>query len=163
MQYIIVLLFIIIYLISDLSLGYYYLSPLYTHFTYMFQHAGWMHLILNSLAFITLYRVLSKYIKYLLLVIIVIGFCASFLSVYLVPTVGASSMVYAMLGMCVGLEITKQWKLKNIKMFLFSVCLMLCISFFKHSSNFGLHVWSLVFGLAYVLSSRIKLFNLKSI
>lgn len=154
MQYLIVLAFIIVYLVSDLSLGYSYVSPFYTHFTYMFQHAGWMHLILNSLAFIGLYRALNKQLKHLLSRIIWIAFIASFISVYLVPTVGASGMIYAMLGMCLGLEFTGQWKLQNMKLVLFSIGAMLLISFFKNTSNFGLHVWCLVFGIGDIMFSK---------
>lgn len=154
MQYLIVIIFIATYLLSDLSVGYYELSPLYTHFTYMFQHAGWMHLILNSLAFIGLYRALSKELKFVLLRIILIAFVGSFMSVYLVPTVGASGMIYAMLGMCLGLQFTGRWKLKNLKFVLFSIAFMLLISFFKHTSNFGLHVWCLVFGVLDIMFSN---------
>ena len=149
MQYLVVIIFIIVYLTSDLSLGYYYLSPFYTHFTYMFQHVGWMHLIFNSLAFIGLYRALSQ-VKWLLPKIIFFSFIASYTSVYLVPTVGASSMVYVMIGMLFGLIKTRRIKIKNLYVFMFSVGLMLTVSFFKHSSNSWLHVWCLVFGIGYV-------------
>lgn len=154
MQYLIVLIFITVYLISDLSLGYSYISPFYTHLTYMFQHGGWIHLILNSLAFIGLYRALSKQLKFVLPRIILIAFISSFISVYLVPTVGASGMIYAMLGMCLGLEFTGQWKLQNMKLVVFSIVAMLMISFFKHTSNFGLHVWCLVFGILDIMFSK---------
>ena len=149
MQYLVVIIFIIVYLTSDLSLGYYYLSPFYTHFTYMFQHVGWMHLIFNSLAFIGLYRALSQ-VEWLLPKIIFFSFIASYTSVYLVPTVGASSMVYVMIGMLFGLIKTRRIKIKNLYVFMFSVGLMLTVSFFKHSSNSWLHVWCLVFGIGYV-------------
>lgn len=155
MQYLIVAIFIATYLLSDLSIGFYYLSPFYTHFTYMFQHVGWMHLILNSLAFIGLYRALSKQLKFVLPRIIWIAFICSFMSVYLVPTVGASGMIYAMLGMCLGLQFTGQWKLQNLKLVLFSIVAMLMISFFKHTSNFGLHVWCLVFGILDIMFSNL--------
>ena len=154
MQYLIVLIFITVYLISDLSLGYSYVSPFYTHFTYMFQHAGWMHLILNSLAFIGLYRAISIQIKWLFPLILFIGFYCSFLAVHALPTVGASSMVYAMIGMLFGLIKTRRMKIKNLWVFIFSVVLMITVSFFKHSSNTGLHVWSMVFGFGYIMFNK---------
>ena len=53
MKYIFVLTFFIVFFTFDKSIGYTNTSPIWTHFTYMFQHANIIHLGINSLAFIT--------------------------------------------------------------------------------------------------------------
>jgi len=58
--------------------------------------------------------------------------------------------VYVMIGMLFALISTRKMKIKNLWVFVFSVGLMLSVSFFKHSSNSWLHVWCLIFGIGYV-------------
>lgn len=157
MQYLFVIAFIATYLLGDLSLGYTSSSPLYTHFTYMFQHAGVLHLILNSLTFIGYYRVVSKHMRYTALVILLIGFYSSFFSEHTLPTVGASSMVYAMIGMFLGMLAFNNYSMRNKAVFLLCIVLMLTISFFNPGSNFMVHSVSLSCGVyAYVLNLFFK-------
>jgi membrane associated rhomboid family serine protease len=144
--------------VLDLSLGYSLTSPLYTHLTYSFQHASILHLVFNSLAFIGFYRVLKGYIKYLFPIIVFIAFVASFYSEYALPTVGASGMVYAMIGMYIGLIITKKITIvskKDAWVGLISLILMYSISIFKESSNSVLHGICLFLGLLFIMFNSI--------
>ena len=157
MQYLIVILFIIVYSVFDLSLGYTISSPIYTHLTYSFMHASILHLVFNSLAFIGFYRVLKNYYKGLFLIIVLIAFSASFFAEYTLPTVGASGMVYAMIGMYIGLLVIGKVKIlkKDLYIFLFSIGLMFAISVFKHNSNYVLHAICFIMGFGYEMLNNI--------
>ena len=152
MKYIYVLIFSIVFILFGVEIGYTNQSPLYTHFTYMFQHSGVVHFLINSFAFIGMFRTMEKFVnKWVLSAsIITVSFASSFMSMYNIPTVGASAMIYAMIGMFIGITIFR----KNIRiadtkkylLFLFVVLLSLTASFFKHNSNFYLHLASLISG-----------------
>jgi len=154
MKYLFVIVFIIVFILFDKSIGYTDTSPVWTHFTYMFQHAGIIHLTLNSLAFIGMFRVLEKIInKYILsATILSIGVAASFISTYQLPTVGISGAVYAMIGIYLSMITTKKLIIKDKSkfiIFVLSVLICLVISFFKTNSNFQLHIFSLMIGYVY--------------
>lgn len=163
MKYLFVLIFIFVFIVFGLNLGYTNTSPLHTHITYMFQHAGIMHLIINSLAFISMFRQVEKHLnKYLLSTLIIFcAFISSFLAMYQIPTVGSSSMVYAMVGIYLGL-ITFSDKIKiadtrKFLLFIFSIIVVLSVSYFKHNSNFLVHIYSLLIG--FIASIPICLFK----
>jgi membrane associated rhomboid family serine protease len=152
MKYIYVFIFIIVFILFDLDLGYTTNSSLYTHLTYILQHASIVHLVLNSLAFISMFRTMQKFInKYLLSgLIIIISFTSSFFAMYNTPTVGASAMIYAMVGMYFGMTIfynnIKITDIKKYLLFTSTVIISLSVSFFKPNSNFDLHCFSILFG-----------------
>jgi len=152
MKYLFVFIFIVVFILFGLGLGYTSTSPIYTHFTYMFQHAGIIHLIINSLAFISMFRQVEKYMNKFLLsgLIILCAFVSSFFAMYQIPTVGASSMVYSLLGIYLGL-ITLSDKIKiadtrKFLLFIFCITVVLSVSYFKHNSNFLVHIYSLLIG-----------------
>jgi len=152
MKYLILLLFVIIFLLFDTNLGYAYGSPFYTHLSYMFQHSGIAHLIINSIAFIGVFRMTEQFIKSweLFVLAIISAFAASFFSIYTIPTVGASSLIYAMLGIyiCITL-LSKRAQIINKRKYLFfllCVAIGLWISYLKGNSNFAVHLWSLAIG-----------------
>lgn len=151
-KYIFVLLFIVVYCLFGLDLGYTTTSKLYTHITYMFQHSAIIHLTINSIAFIVMFHNLQKLLNIGIIIasIFVCGFAASFLSMYDIPTVGASSMIYAMVGIDIGMTLfCKEIKIANTRRYLLFICgLVLCllISAFRHNSNFLVHIYSLIFG-----------------
>jgi len=138
MQYLIVISFVIVYLEYSLSLGFTDISPLYTHFTYMFQHASVLHLVMNSLMFVTFYRVFKK--PFLIVPLVIIAFLASFLCEHSLPTVGASGMIYVMIGMYLSE--------KRPAMVYVSVVAAFAISYFG-SSNTLLHFICLASGIVY--------------
>ena len=166
MKYLFVLIFIIVYIIFDKRIGYTDTSALWTHFTYMFQHANVIHLIINSLAFIGMFRVLEKVInKYILAIsIILISSVVSYTSMYELPTVGISGGVYVMIGIYLAvinikkIQIWQKAYRHTLFVFIFSVILCLAISFFKTNSNFWLHLYSLIMG--YVFWMIVKLYKI---
>lgn len=153
-KYLFVFIFIFVFAWFDKSLGYSTTSSVYTHFTYMFQHAGVIHLTVNSLTFIGMFRSVEKYInKYILsITIISISVASSFLSIYDMPTVGASSMIYAMIGIYIPIIILYDKAIiinkKKYTMFIFFIFISLIISYLKNNSNFWLHVYSLLIGIS---------------
>lgn len=163
MKYIYVLIFIIVFIFFGLELGYTYQSPFYTHFTYMFQHSGVVHLLINSLAFIGMFRTMEKLVnKWMLSAsIIAVSFAASFISIYNIATVGASAMIYTMFGMFFGMTTyCKNIKIADTKkylLFLSVVLISLTISFFKHNSNFVLHLSSMILG--FIISIPISIYD----
>lgn len=165
MKYIYVLIFMIIYIFFGLELGYTHQSPLYTHFTYMFQHSGMAHLLINSFAFIGMFRTMGKFVnKWTLSVsIITVSFVASFIAIYNIPTVGASAMIYTMIGMFFGMTTySKNIKIADTKkylLFLSVILISLTISFFKHNSNFVLHLSSMILG--FIISIPISIHDNK--
>jgi hypothetical protein len=89
-----------------------------------------------------------------------IGFIASFFSEHLLPTVGASSMVYAMLGMMYGLVCREIVSFKKDILVLnvgFMVTSMI-ISYSTVNSNFSIHLISLLlgFGVGVINSKYLK-------
>ena len=160
MKYIYVAVFVFVFIVFDLELGYTKDSPLYTHFTFMFQHAGIVHLVINSLAFIGVFRAMERFInKWTLSAVIVFSsFAASIISMYDIPTVGASGMIYTMIGMFFGLIISGETAIidkKKFSIFVLSVFLSLTISFLKENSNFLLHIYCMLFG--FLSSQMVKL------
>ncbi|MDR1455212.1 MAG: rhomboid family intramembrane serine protease [Tannerella sp.] len=152
MRFLFLFAFVPVYLFFDLSPGYTVASPWWTHLTYQFQHAGIMHLLVNSLAFAGMFRLLEKSVNGYLLsaLIIAVGFAASFLSMHERPTVGASAMVYAMIGIFLALlALRRELKIvdrRKFALFVMSIFAGLVIGALKENSNFLLHVYALLAG-----------------
>jgi membrane associated rhomboid family serine protease len=129
----------------------------------MFQHSGVVHLIINSLAFTGMFRTMEKFVNMWILSasIIAVSFAASFIAMYDIPTVGASAMIYAMFGLFFGMTIySKNIKIADTKkylLFLSVVLISLIISFFKHNSNFVLHLSSMIVG--FIISIPISIYD----
>lgn len=153
MKYLIIILFVSVHLFFGMELGYSTINPLYTHFTYPFQHLGWVHLAINSIAFISMYNVLSKAIHPALVLIYsyVIAVAVSFVSEEALPTVGASGMVYAMCGMFISMAgVGSKLRIKDWRKFwLFIACLAIAMlaSVFKGIANNTCHVLALTVGV----------------
>ena len=128
----------------------------------MFCHAGTVHLAINSIAFIGMFRTLERLHVckgwILALSVIACGFIASFPAQFHVPTVGSSSMVYAMIGMYLAWVGTgkKTGITDSRKLLTFILCVVvsLGISYFKTGSNFTLHLLSLLCGGIAALSIK---------
>jgi membrane associated rhomboid family serine protease len=151
MKYFFILIFITVFFVFDKSIGYTNTSPLWTHFTFQFQHANSVHLLVNSLAFIAIFRTVEKIInKYILSVTILFtGFIASFMSISETPTVGISAAIYAMTGIYLAMVTAKKFIFKDrnkFYLFVLSIFICLTVSFFKANSNFLLHLFSLIIG-----------------
>lgn len=156
MQYLIVLVFIFVYAMGY-DLGYNSSTPLYTHLSYMFQHASILHLVMNSLAFVTMFRAcklfVSKYWVFAISVIVALG--ASFFGVYELKTVGASGMVYAMMGFYIFSYLDANKPTRSFYIFLLAISVSIVISVFKESSNVFLHIAALIGGVLVSLFNNI--------
>lgn len=153
MEYIIIILFIIVHISMGNELGYSSSSPIWTHITYQFQHLNWIHLSLNSFAFLSLCKVLQKALP--LSLILAYAYFASiiisFLSVMDLPTVGASGMIYTMSGMFISISLIGA-KLriidnKKFSLFLFGITIALVLSAIKPHINFSCHLLGLISGI----------------
>jgi membrane associated rhomboid family serine protease len=89
--------------------------------------------------------------------LILIAFLASFFAEYSLPTVGASGMVYAMIGMYIGLLLLRKIRIlkKDLYIFLISIGLMFAISVFKHNSNYILHAICFISGILFIMFNNI--------
>ncbi|MBF0651074.1 rhomboid family intramembrane serine protease [Dysgonomonas sp. GY75] len=153
MKYLIVFTLILVYISFGNELGYTNASPLYTHFTYMFQHASALHLLINSLAFIGTYTSLEKHMNRWVFLGLSSGcsVLASFGAMHDEPTVGISGAVYVMTGLYTGITLLdKHIKIADTRKYLLYIgCIIisLSVSFVKGNSNFLLHLDSLVIGM----------------
>lgn len=160
MRYVIPFIFISVHLLFDIDLGYSTSSKLYTHFTYQFQHTGWIHLLINTIAYASIYKVLVKAMPWHLLITYSysISVVASFLSMYNTPTVGASGIIYAMIGMFLSISlIGKKLKVVNHRkflLFILCVAISLITSEFRESVNNACHIFSIFFGLIIGIADR---------
>ncbi|GHV51419.1 hypothetical protein FACS1894181_13230 [Bacteroidia bacterium] len=152
MKYLFILSFVLVHAFCGNGLGYASGTPVWTHFTYMFQHSGIVHLATNSLAFIGMYRAMEKLAgkRALAIYILLLGFALSFAAQHDIPTVGASGMVYVMAGMYAGyifpMKHSPAIPPRNHILFLISILLFLVASYFKQNSNFALHIYSFLAG-----------------
>lgn len=156
------LLLTVVYLFFGLELGYTATSPWWTHVTYMFQHSGWLHLLLNAVAFYSLFGLLQRFFRPWLIVSVMFAsaFGWSFVCVYPLPVVGSSGLVYAMLGMYFMLVSVGKIRYRNrfdLHLAIVSVATFLLISFLKHNSAGLLHLLCLISG--YVTAFIIISFN----
>ena len=153
MKYFFILAFVGVYCFFGLELGYTAASPWWTHLTYSFQHGSWLHLAINALGFVGLYGALVQFIKpiRLLLMAYAVAVAASFVCTYTLPVVGASAVIYAMLGMYLSLLLFRRIHYRrrgDLWLFLLSVVSFLVISFVKHNTAGMLHLVCLLSGAA---------------
>lgn len=153
MKYAVVILFIIVHIYMSNELGYSTSSPVWTHITYQFQHLSWVHLIFNSLTFLSFCKVLQKAIP--LYLILAYAYFASiiisFFSELDLPTVGASGMIYTMSGMFISISlIGEKLKIvdyKKFSLFLLAIAIALIISVVKPYINSSCHFLGLLSGI----------------
>ncbi|NDV77849.1 rhomboid family intramembrane serine protease [Dysgonomonas sp. 511] len=152
MKYIFVLVFILVFILFDIRIGYTNTSPLYTHLTYIFQHASISHLIINSISFIVVFSTLEQFVsrKIFLPVSFAIAVVTSFLTMYNVSTVGVSSVIYAMVGLYIGVTLFyREIKIVDTRRYLLNICMVLIgltISMLKTNSNFYIHIYTILLG-----------------
>jgi membrane associated rhomboid family serine protease len=153
--YVLPALWIVLYVLTDARLmGYNRVSPLYTHVTYLFSHAGVFHLAVNLVAFFYAFRLCER------LGIIREALFASFLSAipptFVMPqevvTVGASGMIYAMFVSPLAGVMSGRLAVRDKRVFArFYVCLSVCTGvqpMLSGNVNVTVHVLSPVINIA---------------
>lgn len=155
-----ILLLIYFYAISgivDLSLlGVSDTSPWWSLFTYNFVHLSFIHLLVNSIAFISYWHILKRYLN--VYIVAVISIFVSVISAYWgscpMPTVGSSAIIYAFIGIyAVTIPLAKRELVKFFFMVLFS---FVFTGLFAQSINTKIHIYS--FTLSVVISLLIRRF-----
>jgi len=164
MKYLFVITFIVVYACFGNEIGYTSNSPVWAHITYMFQHTGLIHLLFNSIAFIGMYAALSINIKKWQIITfpIICAFTASFLPLasFDIPTIGASGVVYAMIGMHIAKTLRRAFKNKQYRLYLLCILICLTASLFNPNSNFWLHLYASALG--FILQQLKSVFRYKT-
>lgn len=154
MKLIFPIIFFITYMVATATganLGFTATSPFYTHITWMFMHGGWVHLGLNCFSFYVMFRAVERFIHPWALVVVMITVCiaSSYALHYTVPVVGASGMVYVLVGLyfrlIVGGKLVYPSKLAMV-VGVSSVVLSIAISFYKSNSAAAVHLFCLIEG-----------------
>lgn len=157
MKILITAIFILTYIGIAYPVGYSCNSPFYTHFLYMFQHTGILHLLINLFSFLSLFTFLSKVIHPVLLFLYVYlsAVIASFCSAAPLPTVGVSGMTCALIAIYAILPLLgKKLIIRNTKKYLswlFLTATSLLITSFIPAVNASNHFFALLCGAAFAL------------
>ena len=157
-KYILSLVFVFVYILFGNEIGFATNSPWWTHLTYSLQHANILHLVINTLVFINVFRVMQGFTswKELLPLIYVIAVGASFFATKDIPTVGASGMIYAMFGMMSVIVAFNKSTPKQKLTFFCSIGIMLLISYFNSNSNFMVHILAFCAGaIVWILRGKL--------
>ena len=124
-------------------------------FSYQFAHAGWLHYIINAISlmvmFNPIYRLYTQrcgdistlrfFIYCYLGSVLAALFCAQ-----VIPTVGASGIVFFLLGILLMLNPTRR-QLSSYML----VLLAIAMQFLKGNSNIALHIIAFVLGCLFVI------------
>lgn len=153
MKYFIIIIFMLVYAFCGAELGYSAYSPWWTHITYSFQHQNIWHLALNSVAFVGLYGVITRFVHPCKLVAfaLAVAVAASFVCAYPKVVMGASGMIYAFLGIYVALLFRRKLRFRcrsDLWLFIISMLSFLFISAIKSNSATLLHLVCLFAGIA---------------
>lgn len=157
MKVLLIFVWLLVFAFFGLELGYTATSPGWTHLTYSFQHASFIHLILNCIGFYYMTKALENRYRPVLLVGVayLISVGVSFLVYYDKPVVGASGLVYALIGMFAWVVLTNLPRLsgkarQNNILFLSVVSVSLLISLFNPHSAGLIHLLCMVAGGAFL-------------
>lgn len=153
MNYIISIIFIIVFILFGTNIGYSTTSPAWTRFTYMFQHSGVIHLACNTFVFISFFKILVKIFPIIKLIVYtyLAGILASIGTAYPVVTVGASGMIYGMIGLYMSaIFISKKLTIIDKKKFITWFCIIIIATMatlFQKNINGVNHVHGLISGI----------------
>ena len=133
-------------------------EPFYGYFTYHFFHVNWVHLLLNSLALITLYRMINQVLPWwkIMLFSYLYSTLAAPLASQPISTIGSSGMISSMIGLFYALILRGDLTINNKKQFIIftsSTFIWLAVSLISPISNGLLHLLSIVFSLTYAIKN----------
>jgi len=116
--------------------------------TYMFVHIKLAHLLINLFSFNALFRILSKTIRanVLFTAMILAAVAATFGSEGVLPTVGASGVVFFLFGVYSVLYFSKP-----LLLFILADAVLNVVSFYFANTNIYVHAFSYAYGIAFIL------------
>lgn len=137
-------------------------SQLYSAFTYPFVHANWLHLIVNAISILLMFRPLRALcerqfgeMSRLRMMMMIYGgaVLAGVVSAGEVPTVGSSGMVFFMLGMllCINPTLGQVWAYLPI-------AIVLLLQWWFGTSNVLLHVVAMVIGFLWIAIKKSSIY-----
>lgn len=124
-------------------------------YTYMFAHASWRHLLINALSLVLMYNPIKKIYEerfgntqpWEFLGVLYFGsVLAGLLTAQDLPTVGASGMVFFMLGELIMLRPTMKQLLGYIY-----VAIAIIVQIIRGHSNVALHIVAFVLGALWII------------
>lgn len=134
-------------------------SPLYTCYTYIIIHKSVLHLIINSVSYFFVSRMVGRLYERpdtSFIFAIAAAVIAAYFAAYEKPTIGASGLVYGYIGVFYALVLAhpKVKVVKWRKFYTFVACTItaLTASAINPSSNFMLHLISLIAGFSLMVS-----------
>lgn len=123
--------------------------------TYQFAHAGWLHLCINALSLLVMFNPIykvyinrigyispSRFFIYCYLGSVLAGLCTA----QSTPTVGASGIVFFLLGVLLMLNPT----LRQLRGYI-AVAIAIGIQIYSGNSNISLHISAFVFGCLFII------------
>lgn len=151
-------------------LGYTLDSPIWTRLSYMFTHQGIFHLLMSLLSFYLLFGSLTRmnfiHSKLLFTATIAGSFLATYGSEMPLPTIGASGVVYFLVGAFI-IKDVKDW-LNNLDRFISNLLLLLIfvalniVAAVYTNTNAIVHGIAFIYGAAFMgIYKIIKLYEQK--
>lgn len=124
-------------------------------YIYQFAHASWLHLIINALSLILMFNPIRKIYEERFgetsqWVFFAISYLGSILAALLtpqsIPTVGASGIVFFLLGELIMLRPT----LKQLQGYIY-VALAIIVQIIRGKSNVALHIMAFILGALFII------------
>lgn len=124
-------------------------------FSYQFFHVGWRHLLINSLSLVLMFRPILKIYEtkygdtssfFFLLVSYLGSVLAALLTAIDIPTVGASGIVFFLLGALLILNPS----LRQLQNYIF-VAIAIVIQIVRGNSNVALHIVAFALGCLFII------------
>lgn len=129
-------------------------SPWWTLLTYSMVHLSFIHLLINSIAFMSYWRILKRYFN--TYAVLCIAVFTSVISAYLgkaaIPTVGASAVIYSMAGTYIAA--VPSLPKGKVKFFLMVIISFIFTGLFAQSINTDIHIYSFFISAAVSLLTR---------
>lgn len=153
-----ILLLIYFYAISNVvdlsSLGVSDTSPWWSLFTYNLVHLSFIHLSVNSIAFISYWGILKRYLNVYIVsaISMFVPAVSAYWGCYSIPTIGASAVIYTLIGIyTVAIPLGKRELVKFLSLILFS---FIFTGLFAQSINTRIHIYSFVLSVVISLLTR---------
>lgn len=156
MIYLFIIICVCVYMFAPDALAYGVTdTSLWNAFLYPFAHAGWKHLLINSLSLLIMFNPIYRlYVRRFESGNSILFFFSCYIGAVLaglwtatdVPTVGSSGIVFFLLGVLLMLQPT----MRQLQNFIF-VALAVIIQIIRGKSNVALHIVAFVFGCLYII------------